>query len=204
MYWFTSDLHFDHAKIIEHTHRPFTTVEAMNSHLIRVWNEWVGPGDVVVVAGDVTLNSDPEYVRYAFLRYLHGNLIFLKGNHDYWIKGAANIRYLYHKKIDDQKVAVSHYPMRSWKASRYGGFNLHGHTHAMLKPWKNQLDIGVDNAKILLGEYRPFNMNEVKEIIGRQNETSQNLWDSEYRSKSIRSILLRTFTRLLYPRGIDA
>ena len=166
-YWFTADQHFDHTNIMKHCKRPFKNVHAMNNYLMARWNEVVKGGDVVIVAGDVTLHTNTELVYKKFLNRLQGNKIFLRGNHDYWLKEK---RYLYHKRIENQAVAVGHYPMRTWKNSTHGSWNLHGHSHGTLEPLYNQLDIGVDSAKKILGSYRPFNFNEVREIMEDQHE----------------------------------
>lgn len=171
MWWFTADLHLDHGSIIQHCNRPFKNEHQMNENLIKIFNETVGKGDNVVIAGDLTLHHKRDFVEWKFISRLKGNKIFLKGNHDYWI-GKGKGRYIYHRRIDKQFIAVSHYPMRSWQNSVHGSWNLHGHSHGMLAPFKNQLDIGVDNAFKLLGEYRPFSFEEVKEHIGKGHETS--------------------------------
>lgn len=166
MYHFTSDLHFDHTNIMKHCNRPFKYVEEMNEHLIEKFNEVVTGGDVVVIAGDVTLHTNTKLVNEKFLSRLNGNKIILKGNHDYWLKEK---RYLYHKKVDGTHVAVSHYPMRTWQGQRKGGVNLHGHSHDNLTPFWNQLDIGVDVAHRLLGDYRPFSLAEALYFIDLNN-----------------------------------
>jgi calcineurin-like phosphoesterase family protein len=170
MFFFTSDLHFDHTNIIKHCDRPFKTIDEMNEALIYYWNITVDCADIVIIAGDVTLHSNTELVYKKFLNHLKGNLILLRGNHDYWMKEK---RYLYHKKVMGQAVAVGHYPMRSWHNSSHGSWNLHGHSHGTMPPLYNQLDIGVDSAAKLLGQYRPFSFNEVKEIMEEQPDGKQ-------------------------------
>ena len=53
--WFTSDLHFGHANIIEYSGRPFRDVDHMNRALIERWNALVQPADTVWVLGDVAM-----------------------------------------------------------------------------------------------------------------------------------------------------
>ena len=43
----TSDTHFSHARISELAGRPFSTVEEMDSTLIRRWNDAIAPDDAV-------------------------------------------------------------------------------------------------------------------------------------------------------------
>jgi calcineurin-like phosphoesterase family protein len=186
MYWFTSDLHFDHTNIMKHCNRPFKNVQDMNVHLVHHFNKVVGRGDVVVIAGDITLHTNTELVWDRWMSKLNGNLIILKGNHDHWIRKEK--RYLYHKRINKIHVAVGHYPMRTWQNSIHGSLNLHGHSHGTLRPFKNQLDIGVDSAKIWLGEYRPFSFDEV---CGAIETTNRRLYG---RSNPLRH-LLRLFKK---------
>lgn len=164
-WWFSGDQHFDHSNIIKfepNRYKIWQTVEEMNQGLIDNWNSVVHGSDIVVVAGDFTLHHDPELVRFRFTQYLRGNIIFIKGNHDYWLKDG---RYIYHHTVEGQFIAVCHYPMRSWKNSIHGSWNLHGHTHSSMEPLKNQLDVGVDNAFKLVGEHRPLSFDEVKRFI---------------------------------------
>jgi calcineurin-like phosphoesterase family protein len=196
---FTADLHFDHANIMKHCNRPFDDVEGMNEHLIEQWNKTVRGKDVVIVAGDVTLHSDPENVRYRFTRYLNGNIIFVKGNHDYWIRGRENTRHLYHKKLKDPDVgiAVSHYPMRTWHSHQHGWVNLHGHSHGTLPPLKNQFDVGVDVAYEYFGVYRPFDLDEILEFIKDNNHAIEQLYSSHKKQ----SVAVETKQRCSVCRG---
>lgn len=176
-YFFTADLHFDHSNIMRHCNRPFNSVEDMNIELIDQWNQTVHGRDIIVVAGDFTLHSDYDNVRYRFIRHLAGNIIWVKGNHDWWMKKAKIYRHIWHKMLPDlhQGVAVSHYPMRTWKNSSHGWWNLHGHSHGTLPPLHNQLDIGVDSAAVLLGKYRPFAFDEVKQFIKLREEDKEDV-----------------------------
>lgn len=164
MWWFWADPHLDHDNIIKHCNRPYKNVQEMNEAMIDNYNAVVRGSDNVVIAGDLTLWHKRDLVEWKFISRLKGNKIFLKGNHDYWL-GKGKGRYIYHRTIENQKIAVCHYPLRSWNGSTHGSWNLHGHSHGMLLPLRNQLDIGVDNAFLLLGEYRPFSFDEVKQFI---------------------------------------
>lgn len=178
-WYFTGDHHFDHPFFAEK--RGFSYVTAMDSHLIEMWNMTVPKSAVIITAGDFSLSSNLPYV-LNIIKKLYGNIIFVKGNHDYWMKKAKiPFKRIYNKKLINEKTAkikhivVCHYPMRSWDRSRYGSWNLHGHCHGAIKPLKNQLDVGVDNAKILLGEYRPFSFEEVKNIIKINSKGEKNV-----------------------------
>ena len=47
--WFTADLHFGHANIIDYSGRPFADATAMNQALIERWNASIHPDDTVWV-----------------------------------------------------------------------------------------------------------------------------------------------------------
>jgi len=59
--------------------------------------------------------------------------------------------------------------MATWHKKHYGAWHLYGHSHTRGdRGSDNSLNIGVDNAMALLGEYRPFSLDEVRELIRRQ------------------------------------
>jgi len=162
LWFFTADFHFDHKNIMRYCNRPFGSVEEMNEKLIENVNEKVRQIDHLVIAGDVTLNHKSETVYKKWLNRLNGDKIIVKGNHDYWIP-KSSAKHIYHVTIENQFIAVSHYPMRSWNRSFHGSWNLHGHTHSKMLPLKNQYDIGVDN-----NNYYPISFDEIKEHIIKQ------------------------------------
>ena len=172
MYYFTSDQHFDHINIIKHCYRPFRTVDEMNENIMNAWNLTVSKDDVVVVAGDISMLPSAELIHKRFLSKLNGNKVFLRGNHDHWMKEK---RYIYNKRIEGVHVSVCHYPMRTWQNSNHGAWQLHGHSHGTLEPFHNQLDIGVDNAFKIFGSFRPFSFNEIKAIMEAQNDDLKNI-----------------------------
>lgn len=64
---------------------------------------------------------------------------------------------------------MSHYSHRVWLGSHKGVIHLFGHSHSTLddKPWGKSMDVGIDSAKKLLGEYRPFSIEEVINIMDK-------------------------------------
>ncbi|WP_168197070.1 metallophosphoesterase [Agromyces laixinhei] len=76
----TADTHFSHARISELAERPFSSVDEMNTELIRRWNETVGPTDVVLHLGDVALGPIEESI--ALTAQLNGRRYLVPGNHD--------------------------------------------------------------------------------------------------------------------------
>ncbi len=154
--------------------RDFDDVHEMNKELTRQWNKIIGPKDIVYFLGDLTMNSNRAL---DYLRKLNGRIYFVIGNHD---RGTVNklrrhmANYNEHhealtevetpmivKKIGGVDMTLCHYAMRVWNKSHYGAIHCYGHSHGTLPAEGKSLDVGVDNAFRLLGEYRPFTLEEV-------------------------------------------
>jgi calcineurin-like phosphoesterase family protein len=76
----TSDTHFGHVNIIKYCNRPYGSVDAMNEDLVRLWNETVGPNDIVIHLGDVAMGRITQTL--ALVRHLNGHKHLIAGNHD--------------------------------------------------------------------------------------------------------------------------
>jgi len=188
MIWLTSDHHVGHDNIRKYANRNFASVEEMDQHLIDAWNACVKPNDTVYHLGDVTLGTKPPF--YA----LNGSIVVLsnRNHHDRrWLEsyfsfpafyksasatGEAVVLelplltlYLPQYGIGKHKrsLMLSHFPLAEWNAKYHGGWHCHGHSHSRGDQWRTDaaLDVGVDNAFALLGEYRPFSIDEVAAIL---------------------------------------
>ena len=163
MIWFTSDEHFGHNKIIEYSDRPFDTVEEMDEAIISNHNQVVRTNDLVVHAGDFTLWKNLKGIYEKYIDRLNGKHIFLRGSHDYWLKGKNNSEiWDGNIRIDDNRyyIVVCHYAMRVWPRSHYNSYQLYGHSHGRLAPEGKQHDIGVDNNKFF-----PVSAKQIVEIM---------------------------------------
>ncbi len=161
--WFTSDNHFSHTNVIKYCKRPFTSVEEMNETMIQNWNSLVKAGDQIYHLGDFALCKADEATK--IVRRLSGQKFMVWGNHDkYTRKDSAFVghwawnRDLTEIKINDLRVVLCHFAMKTWNKSHYGAYQLHGHSHGSLKddPGSLQLDVGVD-----CWDYRPVNLDEI-------------------------------------------
>lgn len=74
-------------------------------------------------------------------------------------------------EIDKNKLLISHYPYESWSRE----IHLHGHSHGTLEEKYNRLDIGIDRAFQLYGEYKPFSWENILEQIKRINDKNKSL-----------------------------
>lgn len=139
--WFISDTHFYHEKIIGYCNRPFTTIDEMNSALIKNWNNTIKQSDIVWHLGDFALYRTKEQMQQ-LVSQLHGEIRLIKGNHD----RHSNIFYresgfkeVYdHPIIINDFMVLSHRPLPIVEGS--GLINIYGHIHNLedYKTWDTQ------------------------------------------------------------------
>lgn len=176
--FFTSDQHFGHKNIMKYCDRQFDSVHDMNVELTRAWNDTVGPNDWIALLGDLTMNLKKIP---SILLGLNGRKVYIPGNHDSRAEGVirawerANGKKLVERcsplisrTVDGQVIVMCHYAMRVWDRSHHGAIQVYGHSHGDLPPVGRQLDVGVDNAFRLLGEYRPFSLQEVLRFVPKE------------------------------------
>ncbi len=189
MIFVTADHHWGHANILKSCNRNFASIGEHDLELIRAWNSVISKGDEVYHLGDLTLGNST--FASEILGQLNGSIRVL-GNpwhHDSrWINSTHSSKdgeveiekpvvVLEHMiKSDDWwlPVVLCHYPFEVWDRKHYGALHLHGHTHAQLPQMHNRLDIGVDMAFKLFGEYRPFRMDEALSIAMNNGENASN------------------------------
>jgi calcineurin-like phosphoesterase family protein len=193
MLYFTSDLHFGHARIIEYCERPFKDVEEMNRVLVQNWNDRVTAQDTVFVLGDFTLGE--LHVAEHWFSKLNGYIRVTPGCHDRrWLsmlphrscplRSASGPDISIEPLICEVKprnflkgsmgtvlpkvdVVLSHYAMRTWPKSHYGSWHLYGHSHGRLPhDGSLSLDVGVD-----VHDYKPVSVLEVRDILEHRSRT---------------------------------
>ena len=87
MIYFASDLHFGHSNIMRFypCFRPFSSVEAMDRALIRLWNSRVNPCDTVYNIGNLSFYKDMG-TNISIFSKLNGKHVLVLGNNDEAIK----------------------------------------------------------------------------------------------------------------------
>ena len=158
MYWFTSDEHYGHAKVIKYSNRPFKNVDEMDKTIIDNFNSVVGKNDMTIHAGDFCWLNNKKEVYKKYVSKLNGNHILLIGSHDHWQPSSG--KYMWRKRIEGQLLIVCHYAMLTWECSHYNSWQLFGHSHGRLELDSKQYDIGVDNNK-----FYPVSFEQVKFIM---------------------------------------
>lgn len=156
--FFTADTHFGDAGARALYRRPFVSVAAMDRALIEAWNERVAPGDTIWFLGDFAVrHPEPQ----AVLAALQGDKHLVFGNNDTSavraLTGWASVAGLMELTVDEVKLTLCHYALRSWPGQAKGALNLHGHSHGRLKRMPGQFDVGVD-----VQGYRPVTLAEIR------------------------------------------
>jgi calcineurin-like phosphoesterase family protein len=188
MNYYTGDSHYNHRNIISYSSRPFANVEEMNEALVDGINGVVGERDTLYHLGDVAfglerhrrsqLESAIEFRKRIRCRHV----ILVWGNHDKRLKSDLGFRAFFDRTGDlleitdhflKRKVVLCHFALVVYNASHHGQ-TLHafGHSHGNLNSWLDEhmpghlaMDVGVDNAYKLLGEYRPFSSEEFGKFV---------------------------------------
>lgn len=168
--WWTADTHFRHRGVVQLSDRPFSTVEEMDEALIENWNKVVHPRDIVYHLGDFSFCSPKEIAKR-----LNGTIQLILGNHDkygrpHYEEAFSWVGHYKYIKFRDQKIAMSHYPMRSWQGMQRGTWHLFGHTHQTLKPAMGSCDVGVD-----YWGYYPIEFSVLEEYFSNQEKYLEEL-----------------------------
>lgn len=158
----------------------------MDEHLIQQINACVGEGDILWHLGDFSMYSHSKGKNNVYYYRCKGyrdrikcktvNIIW--GNHDdrsIWDLFNENYALKELRIGKDRMFVLCHYAMAIWNKSHRGAIHLYGHSHSMAEPWLNRnmpgrksIDVGVDNAAKILGDYRPWSMDELVAHFDKQ------------------------------------
>ncbi len=145
--FFTSDTHFGDTRILRAAKRRFKTIAEHDTHLIARWRATVSDDDEVWHLGDFAPRHDAQAVG-ALLAQLPGRKHLVTGNNDDDATrahpGWASVHDYVELTDNGLLCILCHYALRTWNKMGKGSLDLHGHSHAMLKPLTRQFDVGVD------------------------------------------------------------
>lgn len=183
--YFMSDPHAYHKNICKGSTnwtdidrcRPFNNEFEMTDILIQNINHHVKYDDILYCLGDWSFGGSENIKKFRDrlnVRTIH--LTF--GNHDHNIINKNHNRSLFtscqfylDKKVNGQRIIMSHYSMRTWDKAHHGSWMLYGHSHGMLPQYidKNTnkhyktMDVGVDT----IPEFRPYHFDEIKDFMDK-------------------------------------
>lgn len=182
--YFVSDLHFFHNNIMKFTKRPFSSLEEMHEGIIEAWNSVVNRSDTVYHLGDLSFLTGKfdQQPLYDILNRLNGQIIMLKGNHDYSNLIDMHVKAIQEKRlrggiyfentpykelrIKKRKIILCHYPIAAWNGQHHKAIHLHGHCHGNLQlPLGRGMDVGYDYLWEAFGMNRPISIDEVLEKL---------------------------------------
>lgn len=149
----------------------------MDKVIIDNLNSTVKKEDVLYFLGDFCFGghiNTPEWRKKINCETIH----FIRGNHDEKIHLYENyFTSLQNKKtiiLKGQEIFMNHYPHKEWPNSIEGSLCLFGHVHDGLKDslYHNSIDVGIDSAYRILGEYRPFSFEEILNEIEKHDKNT--------------------------------
>lgn len=191
--WFTADTHYWHKNITygesvwankETGCRRFDTTQEMSRHIVEQINKYVQQDDILIHLGDWSFSGIENI--WNFKKQLIVDDIYLTvGNHDNNIRKNYLLpnpdventpaQYIFAVVDDYLEIMINktlfccmHYPIEEWNDRHHKSFMLHGHQHGNNTYKKDRLDVGMDNAYKLFGEYKPFSYEDIMKIFKNQ------------------------------------
>lgn len=137
MKYFSSDWHLSHKATIEKLHRPFQSVEEMNTTIINNMLD-IPKGSILYFLGDIGRKREGiEDFFNALKKRKDLQFHWILGNHDkklykQYVRYCNSISDIKEVKLEStgDKVILCHYPMISWNRSHWNSFHLYGHHHS--------------------------------------------------------------------------
>lgn len=185
MIYFSSDFHFSHKNIAgpkisswKSGYRTFDSIHQMNDDIITNINKYVKWDDTIYFLGDFAFGDYKKIPEYRN-RIACQNIHLCRGNHDEEYHGGRDISIFsdlflsindtMRFRIDNQEFFLSHYAHRVWPASHRGTIHLYGHSHDSIPDFGKSMDVGIDVAYRMFGEYRPFSITEIIDIMAKKD-----------------------------------
>ena len=187
--WFTSDTHFGHTNIAgpkisnwSSGYRDFNSVHEMNMALVNGINKYVKEDDILYHLGDWSFGGVHNILQFKNL-IICKNVHLILGNHDQHIVDKeikyhetsfnpielfSSVQDVLTLDIGKTKLFLSHYSHRVWLGSHKGVIHLYGHSHGSIPDYGKSMDVGVDVAFKKFGEYRPFNIGDITNIMSKR------------------------------------
>lgn len=156
------------------------SLERMHDHIFTTINWNVGELDTLWIVGDLTIDCSPHKLVEIRNKIKCRNIHLIRGNHDpddekilpYTFSSVHDVANIV---VNSQRIFLSHYAHVVWPKSHKGCWHIFGHSHSSLNPWidkhmpkSKMLDVGIDNAFKLFGEYRPFSFKDIRDYMSKK------------------------------------
>ena len=187
--WFTSDTHYSHSNIAgakvsnwKSGFRNFNSVWEMNQALVQGINKYVGEDDILYHLGDWSFGGVHNIIHFRN-SLICKNIHLIRGNHDQHIVDKqikfgetffnpidlfSSVQEVLTLNVGKQTMFMSHYAHRVWYGSHKGVTHLYGHSHGSIPDFGKSMDVGMDVAYKMFGEYRPFNIDDITRIMEKK------------------------------------
>lgn len=187
--WFTSDTHYGHSNIAgksvsrwQSGYRDFDSVWEMNVALVEGINRYVKEDDILYHLGDWSFGGIHN-IKLFRDSIVCQNIHLVLGNHDQHIVDKvvkfhddsfnpielfSSVQDVLNLQLGKTELFLSHYSHRVWNGSHKGVSHLYGHSHDSIPDFGRSMDVGVDVAYRMFGEYRPFNIGEIARIMEKR------------------------------------
>lgn len=178
--FFTGCTHINHDRIIELCQRPFQSIDEHDNYLINQINITVNKNDRLYLLGDIGAFKNINETKDFRKKINCSDVRLVIGNHDplsmtaykgIFQQAGDILEYVFGTE-KFQRIIMCHYSMLVWNQSFRGSYHCYSHTHAKIEslcdqimPQRRSLDVGVDNAARLFGEYRPFSLDEIISLL---------------------------------------
>ena len=154
----------------------------MNESLIESINKYVKEDDILYHLGDWSFGGIHN-IKLFRDSIICQNIHLILGNHDEHIVDKevkfhdssfnpielfSSVQDVLHLEIGKTKIFLSHYSHRVWNGSHKGVIHLYGHSHGSIPDFGRSMDVGVDVAYKMFGEYRPFNIGDITRIMEKR------------------------------------
>lgn len=197
--WISSDFHAYHKNIAKGSsnwdknsgQRDFNNEIEMTETIVNNINQLIKEDDLLIHCGDWSFGGKDNIFLLADAIDCK-NIICIEGNHDHHklefeIGVLDNIfmefTQIGYYQVQGVKFMCSHYPCLIYHGqNKKNTYHFYGHVHGKLHFQNsvhsnyllknNSIDVGIDNAKQLFNEYRPFKLKELLTIVGENTQIS--------------------------------
>lgn len=171
----TGCCHFSSRKVLPF--RDFESPEAQDKHFLEQINKYVEKQDRLYILGDFAMVDKGSEAKIIRDKIYCGDVRLVLGNHEKasptaYSKVFQQVGDILEYRHNDQLIVFSHYPLWAWNQSFRSSWNFYSHLHNKCEPLfdhmfpdRRSADLGIDNAKRLLNEYRPFSLDEVLSLL---------------------------------------